>query len=189
MKYPMLSMERREVIGEMRKTLRGIPIWLFLLVSVLIVTPVFAWIVNSGPIANVSIGINRAEASWEPVDIEIGPVDSGAPFSGKATSVMVLENAVMFDVFFEVVTLTDEERSWIGSSLTIGEDTNDDGEIDNLWGSIMLADPRPSPIKVELPKGEYDVVMVVEGTAGYPEVESPVVDFSVIATVETPTDA
>jgi len=53
----------------------------------------------------------------------------------------------------------------------------------------MLADPRPSPIKVELPKGEYDVVIVVEGTAGYPEVESPVVDFSVIATVETPTDA
>ena len=172
----------------MRKILKYVPVWLFILVTVLIVSPVLAWIVNMGPIANVSIGINRAEASWEPVDIEIGPVDSGAPFSGKATSVLVLENGVMFDVFFEVVTLTTEERSWLGSSLTMGEDTNDDGEIDDLWGSIMLADPRPSPIKVELPKGEYDVVMVVEGTVGYPEVESPVVDFSVIATVETPTN-
>ena len=172
----------------MRKILKYVPVWLFILVTVLIVSPVLAWIVNMGPIANVSIGINRVEASWEPVDIEIGPVDSGAPFSGKASSVLVLENGVMFDVFFEVVTLTTEERSWLGSSLTMGEDTNDDGEIDNLWGSIMLADPRPSPIKVELPKGEYDVVMVVEGTVGYPEVESPVVDFSVIATVETPTN-
>ena len=172
----------------MRKILKYVPVWLFILVTVLIVSPVLAWIVNMGPIANVSIGINRVEASWEPVDIEIGPVDSGAPFSGKATSVLVLENGVMFDVFFEVVTLTTEERSWLGSSLIMGEDTNDDGEIDDLWGSIMLADPRPSPIKVELPKGEYDVVMVVEGTVGYPEVESPVVDFSVIATVETPTN-
>ena len=172
----------------MRKILKYVPVWLFILVTVLIVSPVLAWIVNMGPIANVSIGINRVEASWELVDIEIGPVDSGAPFSGKATSVLVLENGVMFDVFFEVVTLTTEERSWLGSSLIMGEDTNDDGEIDDLWGSIMLADPRPSPIKVELPKGEYDVVMVVEGTVGYPEVESPVVDFSVIATVETPTN-
>lgn len=172
----------------MRKILKYVPVWLFILVTVLIVSPVLAWIVNMGPIANVSIGINRVEASWEPVDIEIGPVDSGAPFSGKASSVLVLENGVMFDVFFEVVTLTNEERSWLGSSLIMGEDTNDDGEIDDLWGSIMLADPRPSPIKVELPKGEYDVVMVVEGTVGYPEVESPVVDFSVIATVETPTN-
>lgn len=172
----------------MRKILKYVPVWLFILVTVLIVSPVLAWIVNMGPIANVSIGINRVEASWELVDIEIGPVDSGAPFSGKASSVLVLENGVMFDVFFEVVTLTTEERSWLGSSLIMGEDTNDDGEIDDLWGSIMLADPRPSPIKVELPKGEYDVVMVVEGTVGYPEVESPVVDFSVIATVETPTN-
>jgi hypothetical protein len=180
---------RREVKREVRKVLKHIPVWLLVLVTVLIASPVFAWIVNTGPIANVSIGINKAEASWEPVDIKIGPVDSGAPFSGKATSVLVLENGVMFDVFFEVVTLTDEERSWIGSSLAMGEDTNGDGEIDDLWGSIMLADPRPSPIgPLELPKGEYDVVMVVEGTVGYPEVESPVVDFSVIATVETPTD-
>ena len=173
----------------MRKTVRGIPILLVLLGCILIMGPVIAWTVNSGPIANVSLSINKAEAFWEPVDIVMGPVDSGAPFSGKATTVLTIANAEMLNVKFEVVTLTREERSWIGSTLTMGEDTNDDGEIDDLWGSIMLADPRPSPIKVELSKGEYDVVMVVEGTAGYPEVESPVVDFSVIATVETPTDA
>jgi len=158
--------------------------------SVLIATPAIAWIVNSGPIANVSLSINKAEAFWEPVDIVMGPVDSGADFFGKEEVTITCDNANELFATFEVVTLTAEERSWIGSTLTMGEDTNGDGEIDDLWGSIMLADPRPSPIgPVKLSKGEHKVVMLVEGTAGYPEVESPVVDFSVIATVETPEDA
>ena len=174
----------------MRKTLKSIPIWLFILVSGLITTPVIAWVVNSGPIANVSLSINRAAASWEPVDIGIGPVDSGATFINIGIGELVLENGVMFDVFFDVITMTaEEEKSVARMDLTIGEDTDGDGEIDNEWGTMMLADPRPDPIKVELPKGEYAVVMVVEGTAGYPEVKSPVVDFQVIATAETPTDA
>ncbi len=173
----------------MRSILKGKRMLLSLLVFALVITPVMAWVVNTDYIAEVSLTINRAEASWELAEIEIGPVDSGAPFSGKATTVLTIANAEMLNVRFEVVTLTDEERSWLGSSLTMGEDTNDDGEIDDLWGSIMLADPRPSPIVVDLPKGDHNVVMVVEGTAGYPEVESPVVDFHVLATVETPTDA
>jgi len=175
----------------MKSGLKGKLIWSFILVSVVIAASMIvarAWVINTGYIAEVSIAINKAEATWEMAYINIGPVDSGAPFSGKATAVLTIANAEIVNVKFEVVTVTKEERSWLGSSLTMGEDTNGDGEIDDLWGSIMLADPRPSPIVVELSKGEYDVVMVVEGTAGYPEVEAPVVDFHVLATVETPTD-
>jgi len=171
----------------MRRTLKGVPIWLFILVSVLVASPlVAAWIVYTGPIANVSLSINKAAAVFEPNDIVIGSVDSGASFSGKATSVMMLENAEMFDVFFEVITMTDEEAAALQSlTVTIGPDEDGDGEMDYPWGWISLKDPEKTII-VELSKGDYNVVILVEGVAGYPEAESPVVDFSVIATVETP---
>ncbi len=177
----------------MRKTLKGVPIWLFLLVSVLVASPlVAAWIVTTGPIANVSLSINKAAASWEPIEIALGDngdVDSGAPFSGKGTTVLTIANAEMLYVSFDVITATDEEKkSIVWMDVTIGEDTNGDDEIDDPWGTISIETIEWEPIVVELGSGTYNVVILVEGVAGYPEVESPVVDFQVIATVETPTD-
>ena len=172
----------------MRRLLKGKAILLFALMSVLIATPVLAWVVYSNGIANVSLTVRRAEASWEEVEIEIGPVDSGANFSATDSTVLTVENAERLYMTFQVITFTDEELAAIEIMVVaVGEDTNGDGGIDVPWGTIEISKDQgiggwPSPIPVS--KGDHNVVILVAGAAGYPEVETPI-GFVVEGTCET----
>lgn len=92
------------------------------------------------------------------------------------TTVLTIENAETLYVSFEVVTLTEEEIAALEElTVTIGEDTNDDGEIDVMWGTIEIVPiPIPMPAPFALSEGVYNVVILVEGIAGYPQDETPI---------------
>ena len=84
-----------------------------------------------------------------------------------------------------MVTVTDEEKGALaGLWVSIGEDTNGDGEIDVMWGTIeVLPLPLPFPDPYPLSPGVYNVVVLVVGIAGYPEVETPI-GFTIEGTCE-----
>ena len=157
----------------MRRLLKGI--LLIVLLSVLIATPVLAWIVYENGIADVSLTIKRAEAEWEEVEIEIRPVNSGANFHERGSTELTIENAETLYVTFEVITLTEEEMAALDFlEVTIGEDTDEDGEINTVWGTIGdLPLPIPMP-PYPLSEGHYNVIIEVAGVAGYPKVETPI---------------
>ncbi len=67
----------------------------------------------------------------------------------------------------------------------IGEDTGGGG-IDVLWGTIEVSKDQgiggwPAPVPVS--EGDHAVVIMIVGTAGYPETETPI-DFVVEGTCE-----
>jgi hypothetical protein len=157
----------------MRRLLKGV--LLFALVFALVGAPTLAWIVHSNGMAEVSVTVLRADASWELVDIEIGSISSGASFNERNNTTITIENAESLNVSFAIFTLTEEEKEALQSlTVTIGEDTDEDGEIDIPWGTIET-DPVPLPgPSILLDEGEYNIVIVVEGVAGYPEAETPI---------------
>lgn len=171
----------------MRRFLKVKPVLLLILVSVLIATPVLAWVVHQNGMAEVSLTVKRAGAFWEPVEIEIGEVDSGANFSATSRTTLTIENAEMLYMTFQVVTFTDEELSALEwAAVTIGEDTGGGG-IDVPWGTIEISKDQgiggwPLPIRVD--KGDHIIVIQVVGTAGYPEDEIPII-FHVEGTCDT----
>jgi len=160
----------------MRRLLKAI--LLSALVCVMILTPVLAWIVHQGTIADVSLTVARAEASWELTEIEIGEVNSGAPFSARSTTELTIENAETLNVSFAIFTLTEDEAAALQSlTVMIGPDGDDDGEMDYPWAEISATPitlPMPVPPPVMLPSGDYNVIIIVEGIAGYPEAETPI---------------
>ncbi len=156
---------------------KSVPIWLLALISVMIAAPVVAIIViNNKPAANVSLTVRKAEASWELVEIELGEVNSGASFVARGNTSLTIANGENLGMSFAVITLTEEEMEALESlTIKIGEDTNEDGEIDVMWGTIeALPLPIPWPAPFALSEGVYNVVILVEGIAGYPEVETPI---------------
>jgi len=128
----------------------------------------------------------RAEASWDLMDLELGSINSGANFSVHGITTLTIANAETLYVSFRVVTLTEEEKAALEYlTVTIGEDTNGDGQIDELWGTIeALPLPIPFPASVSLSPGVYSVVVLVAGVAGYPDVETPI-GFTVEGTCDT----
>lgn len=170
----------------MRKLLKAI--LLLALMSVVIATPVLAWIVHQDVIAEVSLTVARAEASWELAEIEVGAVDSGASFTARSETVLTIANAETLNVSFAVFTIAEDEAAALQSlTVMIGPDEDDDGEMDYPWAEISaipITLPMPVPPPVMLPSGDYNVIIMVEGIAGYPEVETPI-HFVVEGTCET----
>lgn len=160
----------------MRRLSKGI--LLFVAMSVLIAVPVLAWIVNQGTMANVSLTVRRAEAEWEEVEIEVGEVNSGASFSATGMTVLTIANAETLNVSFAIITIDDEEAAALQSlTVMIGPDEDDNGEMDYPWAETSVTPitlPMPVPPGVPLSSGDYNVVILVEGIAGYPEVETPI---------------
>lgn len=172
----------------MKNALKGMPIWWIILALVLIATPIaVAWIVATNNIANVSLTVNEAEATIGVVSILIDGVGSGYDFQGSGTGTITITDAKELIAEFNVTGLDDTEKAALVScTVSIGEDLNGDGDIDDpeeLWGTIDAL--NPVPFTKALNEGTWDVFVLVEGTAAYPEEDTTIL-FDVTTEITTP---
>jgi len=171
--------------------IRGKSIPLVALVGILLASAAagaYAWQVYFDTMSTVTLTVKKADASVVPVPIDIGYVDSGEDFDGTTSPAVTVEilNAKELVAEFNVADLDSTEIAALASCMvSIGEDLDDDGVLDpeEVWGTIDAI--SPTPFSVTLAKGTHDVLVLVEGTATYPESDVAIM-FTVTVTITTP---
>lgn len=144
------------------------------------------WVVVMNDIANLSMNVERAEATITVGVLAIGSVGSGYDFEGTVEGTIETIWAKELVAEFNISGLDDTEKEGLTSlNVDIGEDLDDDNILDpeEVWGTIDCL--NPVPFSETLEEGIHDTLVHAYGTAAYPESDVPI-DFTVTAVVSTP---